>query len=195
MASLHNAPGEPEDVESLGPPGDPDEVARIVCLRLLDRRAYSRAELATAMRKRGVPPEAAERVLDRFTHLALIDDAALADGYALAQHRERGLAARAVAAKLRRRGIDDETVQSAVDQLDRDKEEAAARAIVERRLRSLAGLEPAVQIRRLAGVLARKGYAPGLVNQVVRAAVPASRGSRDDDWELGELEGSDGTDD
>jgi regulatory protein len=195
MASLHSGPGVPEDVESLGPPGDADEVARIVCLHLLDRRAYSRAELARAMRKRGVPVAAAERVLDRFADLALIDDAALADGYAMAQHRERGLAARAVAAKLRQRGIDDETAQSAVDQIDRDKEEAAARAIVERRLRSLAGLEPAVQIRRLAGLLARKGYPPGLAHEVVRTAVRASSGSCDSDSELGELEGFDGTDD
>src|SRR5690242_9098299 len=89
-----------------GPPlGDPESVARTICLRLLDRRARSRAELATALRKRGVPDDAATAVLDRFAVVGLIDDAALADTLAAAQHRGRGLAGRAVAVKLRQRGI------------------------------------------------------------------------------------------
>lgn len=167
----------PEDEHVLGPPGDPEAVARLVCLRMLDRRAYTRAELSTALRKRGVPDEAADRVLDRFTEIGLIDDAALADGYARAQHRDRGLAGRAVALKLRRRGVPDDTVLAAVGQIDRDSEVDTARALVERRLRSIAGLDPAVQARRLIGLLARKGYAPGLAHDVVRSAMRASTGA------------------
>jgi regulatory protein len=161
----------PDDDEALGPPGDPDEVARIVCLRMLDRRACTRSELASALAKRGVPADAAGRVLDRFTELRLIDDAALADGYALAQHRERGLAGRAVALKLRQRGVPDDAVQAAVAQIDRSSERCAAEALVSRRLRSLSGLDPAVQARRLVGLLARKGYSPGLAHEVVRDAL------------------------
>lgn len=163
------AAGPDDDV--LGPPGDPEEVARIVCLRLLDRRAYTRSELATALRKRGVPDDAAERVLHRFAELRLIDDAALADRFALAAHRERGLAGRAVALKLRQRGVDDDTVRAAVGQIDRASEAAEARRLVERRLRSLRGLDPEVQARRLVGLLARKGYSPGLAHDIVRAAI------------------------
>jgi regulatory protein len=162
---------EPDDVEAAGPPGDPDDVARIVCLRMLDRRAYTRTELAKALRKRGVPDESGQRVLDRFAELELIDDAALADGYALAQHRERGLAGRAAAMKLRQRGIDEESVRSAVGQIDRESEVAAATALVERRLRSLRELPEPVQARRLVGLLARKGYSPGLAHAVVRDAL------------------------
>jgi regulatory protein len=152
-------------------PGDPEEVARIVCLRMLDRRAYTRSELGRALSKRGVPDDAAGRVLDRFTELGLIDDAALADGYALAQHHERGLAGRAVALKLRRRGVPDDAVRAAVEQIDRTSEREAAEALVNRRLRSLSGVDPAVQARRLVGLLARKGYSPGLAHEVVRAVL------------------------
>lgn len=164
-------PTPPEDVEAAGPPGDPDEVARIVCLRMLDRRAYSRAELAAALHRRGVPDDAAGRVLDRFTELRLVDDAALADGLAVAVHRERGLAGRAVAHKLRSRGIPDDAVRAAVDRIDRDSERATAQRLVERRLRSLSEFDPAVQARRLVGLLARKGYPPALAHEVVRAAL------------------------
>jgi regulatory protein len=166
-----DADARPEDVEAAGPPGDPDEVARIICLRMLDRRAYTRAELAAALHRRGVPDDAAGRVLDRFAELRLVDDAALADGLAVAVHRERGLAGRAVAHKLRTRGIPDDAVRAAVGRIDRDSERATAQRLVERRLRSLSGLEPAVQARRLVGLLARKGYPPALAHEVVRAAL------------------------
>jgi regulatory protein len=191
MAAVPAAP----DDEELGPPGDPEEVARIVCLRMLDRRAYTRAELRTALGKRGVPDDAADRVLDRFAETGLIDDAALADGYAAAQHRERGLAGRAVALKLRRRGIADDTVAAAVGQIDRASEVAAARALVVRRLRSLTGLDPAVQARRLVGLLARKGYSPGLAHEVVRDALRGAPGSDGFGDDLGAPENFDALDD
>jgi regulatory protein len=159
--------------EEEGPPGDPEEVARIVVLRMLDRRAYTRTELETALRKKGVPDDAGRRVLDRFSELRLVDDQALADGFALAAHRERGLAGRAVALKLRQRGVDEETVDAAVGQIDRASEFATARALAERRLRALSGLAPQVQTRRLVGLLARKGYPPGLAYEVVRGVVIA----------------------
>ncbi|HEY2300006.1 MAG TPA: regulatory protein RecX [Jatrophihabitans sp.] len=169
-----------EDPQAAGPPGDPDEVARIVCLRMLDRRAYTRAELTTALRKRGVPDESAQRVLDRFAELKLIDDAALADGYALAQHQDRGLAGRAVALKLRQRGVDEHSVRSAVAQIDRESEVAAATALVQRRLRSLRELPEPVQARRLVGLLGRKGYSPGLAHEVVRGVLHSLDGEVED---------------
>ncbi|MGH8960620.1 MAG: regulatory protein RecX [Jatrophihabitantaceae bacterium] len=161
----------PEDEVALGPPGDPESVARTICLRLLDRRARTRAELADALRKKGVPDDAAVPVLERFTEVGLIDDGALAATYALAQHRERGLAGRAVAARLRRRGVDEQTVAAAVEPIDRDSEYAAAEALARKKLRSLDGLEPLVQARRLVGLLGRRGYTPGLAHEVVRAVL------------------------
>ena len=142
-------------------------------LRMLDRRAYTRSELEAALRKKGVPDDDARRVLDRFSEVKLIDDQALADGFAVAAHRERGLAGRAVALKLRQRGVDGATIETAVGQIDRDSEFATARALAERRLRSLQGLAPQVQTRRLVGLLARKGYPPGLAYEVVRGVVSA----------------------
>jgi regulatory protein len=163
-----NMPIENEDSGSSDAPGDPETSARIICLRLLDSNARTRAELSTALRKRGIPDDAAERVLDRFAAVGLVDDAALADSYALAQHRERGLAGRAVAVKLRRRGVSDSTLQAALEQIDAASEVKTARALVQRRLRSLGGLEPTVQARRLVGLLGRKGYSPGLAYRIVR---------------------------
>lgn len=175
MVSRSRGPAAPESVEPPGDPeqslGDPESVARAICLRLLTQRARSRAELAQALARRGVPEEPARRVLDRFTEVGLIDDAALAQGLAGAQHRERGLARRAVAAKLRQRGLGDDVVGAALDGIDAGSERARARDLVERRLPALAGVAPEVRARRLVGLLARKGYSPGLAYAVVREVV------------------------
>jgi regulatory protein len=92
----------------------------------------------------------------------------LADREAVAQHPERGLAGRAVAVRLRQRGLDEELVRSAVAQIDRDSERDTARALVLRRHQAMSGLDPAVQARRLVGLLGRKGYPAGLAYEVVR---------------------------
>ena len=93
---------------------------------------------------------------------------------ASAAHSERGLASRAVAAKLRGRGIDAEDVEAAVASIDRASEYDQARRLVAKRLPALRGLEPQVQARRLVGLLARKGYPSGLAYEVVRAALADS---------------------
>jgi regulatory protein len=172
-ADAEPPPGEPDE-----PPGDPESVARAICLRLLTQRARSRAELADALATRGVPDDAATAVLDRFTEVGLIDDSALAESLAAAQHRERGLARRAVAAKLRQRGLDDDVVGAAVGGIDGDSERARARDLVARRRRALAGLPPDVQARRRVGLLARKGYSSGLAYEVVREVLADAP-----DWE------------
>ena len=51
---------------------------------------------------------------------------------------------------------------------------------MQRRLRSLAGLDPTVQARRLVALLARKGYSPALAHEVVRTAVWAGTSDADD---------------
>lgn len=165
----------PPDPADDQPPAEPEAVARRICLQQLDRRARSRAELATVLRRRGVPDDAAAAVLDRFAEVGLIDDAGLAELVAGAQHRERGLARRAVAAKLRQRGFDDDVVGAALTGIDGDDERARATELVTKRQRALAGLPPEVQARRLVGVLARKGYPSGLAYEVVRQVLAAAR--------------------
>jgi regulatory protein len=142
-------------------------VARAICLRALTGAPKTRKQLADLLVRRGVPDDAAVAVLDRFTEVGLIDDAALAAGLAGAEHQERGLARRAVAVKLRRRGLSDQ-VEAAVATIDAAGERDRARQLVVRRQQALAGLPPDVQARRLVGLLARKGYPAGLAYTVVR---------------------------
>ncbi|MFG1873741.1 recombination regulator RecX, partial [Sphaerisporangium sp. NPDC049003] len=162
------------------PPANPEAVARAVCLRLLTMAPRTRAQLAEALRKRNVPDDVAESVLARFSDVGLIDDEAFAEAWVSSRHAGRGLARRALASELRKRGVDEDTVRDAVDQLDPDQELETARRLVERKLPGTRGLEPAARVRRLAGMLARKGYSGSLAYRVVREALESEGLATDD---------------
>ena len=162
------------DEDRLDPEPDPESVARTICLRLLTMRSRSRAELSEALRTRNVPDDASERVLGRLAAVGLVDDHAYAVNFVQAKRSERGFAARELSRQLRGKGIDDEIIMAAISELDDNAEHATARRLAERKVKGMSGLEPNVQIRRLAGMLARKGYPPGICFQVVREVVGAA---------------------
>ncbi|GAA2625340.1 recombination regulator RecX [Streptomyces axinellae] len=166
--------GRPEKGERGGraqEPQDPVERARAICLRLLTGTPRTRQQLADALRKREVPEEAAEQVLARLEEVGLIDDGAFAAAWVESRHHSRGLARGALARELRTKGVESTVIDEAVGQLDSEREQETARALVERKLRSTRGLERDKRLRRLAGMLARKGYSEGLALSVVRQAL------------------------
>lgn len=141
---------------------------------MLTAAPKTRAQLAEALRRRGVPDGAASVVLGRFADVQLIDDAMFAQAWVDSRHHGRGLARRALAAELRQRGVSPEDIQGAVDRLDPEQELETARELVVRRLPGMRGLPAAVRTRRLLGMLARKGYPQALAYRVVRTALEGS---------------------
>src|ERR1700722_4531969 len=129
---------------------DPEAVARQICPR-------TQAQLADALRRRGVPDDAAAAVLTRFAEVKLIDDAMFARAWVDSRHHGRGLASRALGAELRQRGVPQDDIQAALSELDPEQELATARDLVARRMRSTAGQPADARIRRLAGMVGRSG--------------------------------------
>ncbi len=149
----------------------PENVARQIALRLLESQPRTRADLAQAMARRGVPADAATAVLDRFTEVGLIDDEAFAAAWVTSRHNGRGLGRRALSQELRKRGVDNDTIREAVSTVSADDERDAAATLVERRLRSMTRLPRDTQIRRLVAMLARKGFSQSLAMTVVLEAL------------------------
>ena len=183
--------------EPEGQPADPATAARDACIRLLSVRPRTRAELATALRRRGFDDDVITDVLDRYSDVGMIDDEAFARAWVTSRHHSKGLAKRALAGELRRKGVADDDLGAALEELDGDTEVETARALVERRLRVERAAaqratarraqraaheseededgenhqrrhEQAVVMRKLVGMLARKGYPPGLAFRVVK---------------------------
>lgn len=162
------------------PDTDDDSLARTIVLRQLTAAPRSRYQLAEALAKKDIPEDVAERVLDRFTEVGLIDDAAYAEMLVRSRHAERGLSRRALTQELRRKGVSPELAAVALEQVGDDDEESAARALARKKLRSTRGLDREVRMRRAYGALGRKGYGAGIVSRVVREELAAEEAAETD---------------
>lgn len=161
-------------------------VAQSIVYRQLTASAKSRLQLAQKLAERNVPEDVAEAVLDKFQEACLINDAEFADMWVRSRAQSRKLAKGALRRELAEKGIDQDTAAAALEQLSDADEEAAARQLVERKLRPGMDLQDRAErdkvARRLASMLARKGYQPSrafrIVNDVLESRAAADSGER-----------------
>lgn len=168
---------DPESSVAEDPEPDPASVARAIVLRQLTSSAKSRLQLARKLAERNIPEDVAEAVLDRFEEVRLIDDADFADMWVRSRSQSRKLAKGALRRELSDKGIDGDTAAAALEQLSDADEEEAARVLVERKLRPGTDLSDRTErdriTRRLASMLARKGYQPSQAFRVVGEVLDA----------------------
>jgi regulatory protein len=158
----------PESADGdLGPDADHESVARTIVLRKLAVQARTRAELSKALSSKQVPTEAADAVLDRMQEIGLVDDAEFARDWVHSRQQRRHLSRTALRRELSGKGVDREEIESALGQVDADDELRAARSLAEKKERATQGLDPMVRRRRLAGMLGRRGFSPGVISQVL----------------------------
>ena len=141
---------------------DPEAAVRSILLRRLSHAPRTRAELEKDLARRGADPEVSAQVLDRFEEVGLIDDASYARLWVESRHRGKALARSVLKQELRRRGVDAETIDVAIEQIDDDAEYQRALEFASRKARVKAGEDSAKALSRLAGQLARKGYPAGV---------------------------------
>ncbi|MBT2530574.1 regulatory protein RecX [Arthrobacter sp. ISL-48] len=163
---------------------DPASVARAIVLRQLTNSAKSRLQLSRKLAERNIPEDVAEAVLDRFQEVRLIDDAEFADMWVRSRSQSRKLAKGSLRRELAEKGIDPETAAAALEQLSDADEEAAARQLVERKLRPGTDLSDGAErdkiTRRLVSMLARKGYQPSQAFRIVGEVLDSHRGAPHD---------------
>jgi regulatory protein len=147
---------------------DPAARAKSICLHLLTAQPRTRAELKKALLKKEISEDVAEQVLGRLDAVGLIDDKAFAEMWVRSRHTYQGMGRRALSIELKRRGVDNDTVSEVVASVDEEAEEERARQLVRKKLPGMAKADPQAKIRRLVGMLARKGYSQGLAYRVVK---------------------------
>jgi regulatory protein len=161
----------PPDPQAEQAEADPVAVARAIVLRQLAMAPRSRAQLEKKLRQRGCPDDVAEQVLDRMTEVGLVDDQAFAELVVRSKHSGRGLARKALSHELRKQGIDADVADEALSQVAPADERLKAEELVAKKLRTMHGLDASTQARRLASMLARKGYSSEIAWPVIRDAV------------------------
>jgi regulatory protein len=147
---------------------------------MLTVRARTRAELAGQLSKRGCPDDAAQAVLMRLEAVGLIDDEDFAAQWVRSRQANAGKGKRALAAELRTKGVAEELIAGVLDGIDAGSERGRAEQLVERRLRRevLGDGDDAKVMRRLVGMLARRGYSQSMAVAVVSDALAAERQRR-----------------
>ena len=157
-----------------------ERLCRETALRLLSTRARSRHEIEENLRGKELPVEAITHVMDRFEEVGLIDDEAFAQAWVESRNRSKGYASARLAQELRRKGIAEEHIAAALEQLDGDELRAQAENLALKRL-GHNDLPPdrygpdrkerEKVMRRIVSHLQRKGYAPGVCMAATRSAM------------------------
>lgn len=147
-------------------------------LGLLDQRARSRHELRERLIKAEFAPELVDEVLASLERASLIDDSLFAHEWVRQRAARRGKSAKALDLELRDKGVAADVRASALAQISEEDEEAQARALAEKKARALK-VVPADRaeydkaLRRVIGVLARRGYSSELTVRVARESLDA----------------------
>ena len=149
------------------------DLAREAALRSLTASAKSCHELSASLARKGYPEHVVEAVIDRLNHVGLLNDRQYAQNLVRARHEERGLARRAIAMELSRRGIEADIAEAALREIDQASEAEAAQLLAHKLLARSRGMDSSVRIRRAASSLARKGYSPTVAFEFVKKALAA----------------------
>lgn len=141
-------------------------------MNALTRRGRSRWELGELLASRELESTVVEAELDRLEGVGLIDDDALAENMVRTLRERKGLGRSAIVSELRRKRIDQSSIDAAMEQLEGDDDLQRAVRLAERRALQLTGLDYVTAARRLSGYLQRKGYSSDTVRAAVLEALP-----------------------
>lgn len=147
---------------------------KAIALRLLQRRLRSRAELEAALRRRGMPPEAAVAVIGELVRAGWVDDARFARAWVQDRLALRPCGGRRLRAELLAHGVSASVADDAVRALlSGDVEAELALQQAQARLVRFRRIPTIVARRRLAGWLQRRGFAPEVIALTLRRLAPA----------------------
>lgn len=145
-------------------------------LLLLDARARSRHELRQRLVDLEFEPAVIDDVLDDLAGVGLLDDAAFAREWVRQRHARRGKSTRVLDRELQDKGVDAAIRAEALGQIEPEDEEATARALAEKKARTVRSApadraESDKVLRRIVGVLARRGFNQGMSLRIAREAL------------------------
>lgn len=145
-------------------------------LLLLDQRARSRSEMATRLGRLDFDPGLIDEVLDDLERSRLIDDAAFAEEWVRQRHTLKGKSRRALRMELREKGVSSDIAEQALEQVSDHDETQVATALATQKVASIRSApgdrkEYDKLLRRVVGMLARRGYGESVAYGVAKQAL------------------------
>lgn len=157
--------------------------ARAYAINAATSRPISGKQLEMKLLRRGTEKSAAGQIVEELKDRGVLDDAAFARAAASSELARKPAGKSLLLNKLRAKGIDAKVATAAVNQAIEDSNFTpleGATKFAQRKMRSLARLEPAVAQRRLYAALARRGFDAQTCGQVVRAMLTGRAVETDD---------------
>jgi regulatory protein len=133
-------------------------------MRMLAIRARSRREIDDALRALGLRDAIRQGLLAELEELGLVDDARFARDFVSDKKDVRRLGPHRLRSDLKKLGVSRDVVDDALHSFSADQQEAMARALADRQLGG--GQVSEKVVRRIMGMLARKGFDFAVVNRV-----------------------------
>lgn len=153
-------------------------------LRLLDQRSRSRHELRERLLdprrvkegEDGPAPELVDDVLDSLARSGLIDDEAFAREWVRQRFERRGKSSSVLRRELKEKGVSVADRESALEQIDEDDERELASELARKKARTVKDIpadraERDKELRRIVGVLARRGFPQSMSLQIAKDAL------------------------
>lgn len=139
--------------------------ARQYAFLLLSYKARTTSELRQRLTRKGFSPDIVSCTLQRLAELKMIDDAGFARRFVEDRIAIGHKGKWRVRGELLKRGIDRQQIDAAI--AEAPDEVAAAREVAAKYLGRNRRLEPDVLSRRLYALLARRGFSPDTIRQVI----------------------------
>jgi regulatory protein len=138
-------------------------------LRLLGHRPRAEQELRERLTRRGFPAEVVAATLARLRDYGYVDDAAFARAWVESRTGAAARGRRLLLHELRAKGVDPEIAARTLAEVPDELE--VARALAEKKARTLRGLDAPTFRRRLGTYLHRRGFTTEVITSVVRQLV------------------------
>jgi len=143
---------------------DARERALQQALLFLSYRARSESEIRKNLKKHEIPEDVIEETLERLRRDGLANDGQFAQAWVENRSTFRPRSKRMMALELRQKGLDEESMKSALEDVD---DEALAYEAAQKRATRFKGLEWSEFRTKLSGFLARRGFSYGVIAPMV----------------------------
>lgn len=145
---------------------DAHEVALQKALNFLSYRARSDEEIRQNLRKHGIPEDVIDETLERLHQAGLANDKEFAQAWVENRTTFRPRSRRALSMELRRKGLDEQTIQTAL--AESPNEVSLAYQAAQQKARRLEELPWPEFRQKLSAFLARRGFGYEVIGEVVR---------------------------
>lgn len=137
------------------------------CMWHLGQSSKTRKQLQDKLIAKEIPSDIIEETLDRLVELKYVDDENYAGIFVQNKQSFNKMGKSAIRQELRKKGIDQETIDNALEEISEEDERSRAKELVQKKLPSTRKLDRQKRVNRLVGMLSRKGYSPGIVFSII----------------------------